>query len=79
MEPKKIIYFAIGMLTLFASFVLLSFLTSFQQVFKLENALSNSSPVGILVIFGLFLFGSIYLLNSAVHILKSVVKWEKTF
>jgi len=74
MDPKKIIYFAIGLLTLFTAFVLLSFLTSFQQVFKLENAMSNSSPVGILVIFGLFLFGSIYMLNSAVHILKGVVK-----
>lgn len=73
LDPKKVIYLAIGLLAVFASFMLLSFFASFQEVFATPGALSNASPIGILAVFAILVFGAIFLFNAATHIIKGAM------
>jgi len=74
MKPIKTIYLAAGLLALLAAMILLGFLGSFQQVLSMEGAISNASPIGIMAVFAILIFGGIYFFNGAGKIIKEALK-----
>jgi len=74
MKPDKTIFFGIAALAIILSLVLLAFFAGFQKSFANANTISNSSPVGLIAIVAIVLFGGIYLFKAAGHILKGVIE-----
>ncbi|MCR4335172.1 MAG: hypothetical protein NUV57_01395 [archaeon] len=73
-KPKTTFLLAIGILSLFASIVLLIMFGNFQQIFLIKGALSTSNPLGIMAIFAITIIGGIYFLKAAGSIITGVVK-----
>jgi len=70
MKPKQTFFLAIGMLVVFASLVMLSLFTNFQQILVMEGVFSTANPLAVFAIFAIIIFGGIYLFKSATEIIK---------
>ena len=70
-NTKKVILFAIAILVMFSSLVLLSFFNTFSALLAAEGTL-RENPFGIIGIFGILVFGGIYLLNTGAKIFKGI-------
>ena len=74
LDSYKVIFVAIALFAIMASLSLLSYLNSLQRAFTFDTLLSHASPIGVLAIFGILLFGGIYLFNASAKIIKQAVK-----
>ena len=65
---------AAGIFAVFMAITLLGFFGSFQGVMLKDRLFSGTSPIGVLAIFGILIFGGAYFFNAAGHIIKGAVK-----
>lgn len=72
--PKKTFYLGVALLAILASIALLLYLGGFQRIFLKGNLLSGASPIGVLAVIGILVFGGVYLFNAAGKIIKENLK-----
>ena len=67
-------YAIAGIIALSAALLLFFFMNGLKGIFASPKLFSEVSPVGIFVIFGIMVFGSIYLLGTAGSIFRETVR-----
>ena len=70
----KLLGAMIGIATLFASVAIFGYLGGFQGVLLVNGLFSKASPIGVLAIFGILIFGGVYFFKAAGQIIKGAVK-----
>ncbi len=73
-SAMRIVALAAGLFALFMAVALFSFFGGFQGVLLRERLFSGTSPIGVLAVFGILIFGGAYFFNAAGHIIKGAVK-----
>lgn len=72
--PKRISWIGLGIAVVLTSLVMLAYFKDFQSVLLIGDLLKRAHPLGVLTIFGLLIFGGVYLFNTAGKIIKEAVK-----